>query len=112
MNAKERFTPGPWSMSFDTNKNFIGGIGSIKNGRHVAEIERPYNSITGKLENTDESTANARLIAAAPDMLEALKRIIHHAENYSFKNDGSLNDGRMRATITAAAAAIKKALGE
>ena len=52
-------TPGPWKRSSDT---MIHGGGSAC----VARVQR------GSL-SPDESNANARLIAAAPDLLAALK---------------------------------------
>ena len=101
---KENFkhTPGPWH--FDGH-----GINS-DDGARISKCCTKQWDENGKLNPVFE--ANSILQAAAPEMLEALDRIIRHAENFDFKNDGSLNDGRVRAIITAASTAIKKALGE
>lgn len=60
MSAKSKHTPGPWGID-DYN-------------RVVAEDGNPIvvNGLAIPLVNTPESKANARLIAAAPELLEAL----------------------------------------
>ena len=51
---KQKHTPGPWSI----NGNKIDG-----NGYHIVSVNS---------HRTSEGEANARLIAAAPELLEAL----------------------------------------
>lgn len=69
--TKAGFTPGPWTAS-PSNKLIIGG-----DGLHVAEIID---------DGMDTSTmpcffqGNAALIAAAPELLEALQAIIAEAD--------------------------------
>lgn len=58
-----KHTPGPWKYYDEEGYNF--GIGS-EGGRHVADVSHNANIPTG------EKRANARLIAAAPDLLKAL----------------------------------------
>lgn len=58
-------TPGPWEAVLDTSVNH----GSIKSPLHeslIAMVDCRYGKI-------GEPEANARLIAAAPDLLEALE---------------------------------------
>jgi len=55
-------TPGPWKLDI-----FDGGIN--------VDGERPIALMLGLAE---EGLANARLIAAAPELLEALKRYVEH----------------------------------
>jgi hypothetical protein len=67
----EKHTPGPWiavgvdvhdkTTMFDRHGSMIGDTAN-----RITRVEYPYDSTMGKV-------ANARLIAAAPDMLAALK---------------------------------------
>ena len=54
---------------------------------------------------------NARLIAAAPDLLEALQRIMPKVEAYMLRSDG-WQSGENYEAIEFARAAIRKARGE
>lgn len=85
-------TPGPWFYSRNGNPIYITGNWDKVAGTYadVAEIAQQEQS---------EAQANARLIAAAPDMLAALKAILDET-------------GGMGGPFTAARAAIAKATGE
>ncbi len=90
--AEFRHTAGPWRMT-----ELDSGIFTINSGHWgVAEVERP---------------ADARLIAAAPELLQALEELIAEA-----KNDIEYGDLNHHALETAgfdmAKAAIQKATGE
>lgn len=56
-----KHTPGPWHIKYYLDCQHI--VSNEGLGRSVASNDR----------NDDEDDANAKLIAAAPDMLEALK---------------------------------------
>jgi hypothetical protein len=76
MKTKE-FTPGQWKVKHSESKPAFNVIGTILGGKY--KIARcPYlvteNEIIDKREK-EEAQANANLIAAAPDMYEALKKI-------------------------------------
>jgi hypothetical protein len=74
-----KFTPGPWKAVFDDRKIYIEGIG---------------------VPTDKNEKANAHLIAAAPELYEALEALL------SYKTDAPLyfqENGR---------AALKKARGE
>ena len=63
-----KHTPGPWTIEDNGwNGQFIYGDDDRVNGkrRFIAEVDLNY----------DEAEANARLIAAAPDLLEALFKL-------------------------------------
>lgn len=60
-------TPGPWQMHKDPSRQ-IGW-----------NVTVPHPSGLGHLANVYDE-ANARLIAASPDMLAALRRVVLHAE--------------------------------
>ena len=86
-------TPGPWAYRPSNNGHFIAGIG--ENSGYLAEVRQ--------CRSKQDIRADARLIAAAPEMLEALKEIIAAADG----------DGRNRldASFATARAAIAKAEG-
>ena len=58
------FTPGPWRVKIDNV--FAGPIGDAI---HIADCE----PMGGPFDGTPAGRANARLIAAAPDLLAALE---------------------------------------
>ena len=62
---KTKYTPGPWSVH-------CGDLVVSHSGRAIADCEAtPYGDRPAP--PNSEDAANARLIAAAPDLLEALK---------------------------------------
>jgi hypothetical protein len=68
-----KHTPGPWGVH--NNEVFAGPFKRIKGGisgfrAHICEIDDL------DLDGIDEIEANARLIAAAPDLLEALHLLL------------------------------------
>lgn len=66
MNAKH--TPGPWIVNYDGLNIDTKQDGGIE---QVARVSR----------TNEEREANARLIAAAPDLLDALKEIEERADS-------------------------------
>ena len=88
-----KHTTGPWNVPF---REFT----KIKaaNGAHIATCH--------KLTNLVNLEANSRLIAAAPDLLEALKALTH-----SLDVEDLLHDDQ-RSSFAAAIAAIAKATGK
>ena len=67
--VKRKHTPGPWFVNKDAPFQIHSELGSM-----VAECQG----------NSALVKANARLIAAAPDMLLALQRAIEHHELHGF----------------------------
>lgn len=96
MKTKTTHTPGPWEVSEGR------GFRSIKasDGGHV--IASDQGEFTGNWE------ANARLIAAAPDLLEAAKHTLSVLEGTGTKIEGRENF----IGIPALRAAIAKAEGK
>ena len=93
-----KHTPGPWVRDcWDILGNAKGNGGGTG---HVCEVSRP-NEGDEKYWEDGEADANARLIAAAPDMLEALQAVVSAYEN-----------GGMIEPIFMARAAIARATGE
>ena len=68
MNPNAKHTPGPWHF-------FNSGAGLIRseNGKTIAQLKSVLRQGFRKAADLDEEVANARLMAAAPVMLEALR---------------------------------------
>ena len=97
-----KYTPGPWTVD---ESHIDGAINAGK--RHVA-LANFYNCHDEEVRVTrDQQKANAHLIAAAPEMLEALKKAVDALE----LADDSGTPG-LRKIIAEADAAIRKAEGE
>ena len=67
-------TPGPWAV----HKNKGAAVPYSIRTKETYLIGEVYDSTIGDLTEVD---ANARLIAAAPALLEALERIVNNAPN-------------------------------
>lgn len=63
---ESKYTPGPWTM--------YGGIVSLTSDYSIKTIN--FDTEIAHIKICQDSEANARLIAAAPDLLEACKRFI------------------------------------
>jgi len=102
--SETKHTPGPWKISDGAilcqNVNAYGNF-------HIARFDR------GDSDNTGEDLANARLIAAAPELLAALKDTLCLAEAYfdTLPDDGEAQDHYMTCVIELARNAIAKAEG-
>lgn len=98
-------TPGPWRVSEKRGdmidiRHSDNGIGSISlNLAHVAARQSWLM----------EAEANAKLIAASPDLLSALQHLV---EVYDSEDGKQWTTTSKRAAIDEARAAIDKALGE
>lgn len=101
-----KHTPGPWGANFTRiDGNAIGfHITDNKHGSLLPICETAYDT---HLVNSNEIESNARLISAAPELLEALQKI---CEDNDFCGDewGIRRD----AWIETAKLAIYKATGE
>jgi len=102
MMAKAKHTPGPWVVrKWSQLMNIQGNIHQVTDGDLYPTAFVPAWDMpgAGEIEGTQEAIANARLIAAAPDLLEALEKIV-------FDWDGEPED------MIDARAAIAKAKGK
>jgi hypothetical protein len=94
--AVSAHTPGPWSVVF-----VIDGAFQIARDVEGDEIVIASRNEIPRLH--DEFAANARLIAAAPDLLAALRDVLDGLDTYWAANNHE--------TVAAAEAAIAKAEG-
>lgn len=92
-----KHTPGPWHIArFDAT---------------TVEIRSERGLIVAEVGNTStEDDANARLIAAAPELLSALQRIADR--NLTYLSGKVMGDQISYEDVAAARAAIAKATGE
>lgn len=110
------FTPGPWFLNPRPETDRDGGqpvcTYGLGNGRNC--IANVWGMASARVID-DAAMANARLIAAAPELLEALLGILEGIEDESGPNDGV--DGVVliplfESQIATARAAIAKATGQ
>lgn len=74
-------TPGPWSIS-GLDPNVVGPVRIlVVDGADVPQQQ----AVARIVDRTDESLANARLIAAAPDLLACLRRMCGMYGAYSHR---------------------------
>lgn len=98
-------TPGPWEIYRDSGLNiFISQPSSVAN-----RIPGYYAEVRRFTPDDRQVEANARLIAAAPDLLEALQEVMSWIDNW---DPDFTFDNEWAGTEIKARAAIKKATGE
>lgn len=108
-----KHTPGPWSHDADHEQTwhpkiktdpevFAGAICEVLSNLNVAASDRRM---------FDEMKANARLIAAAPDLLEALTDALEDYDAWMKDADVTPNES-LQAWTNKARAAIARARGE
>ena len=80
--AAPKFTPGPWFVKYDD----AGGYDCMTSGYHVGPkngtnwLETVVTVDTGTKGETETSSANASLIAAAPDFYAALIAVMAESD--------------------------------
>jgi len=109
---KTKYTPGPWF--YDKTWGLIHDILKSAKGPHesAAEICAVHAGRTGK---KDETQANARVIAASPELLEACEyaaELIKIARQYFPKSMKNNDKFQLENTCAAIGRAIQKARGE
>ena len=76
---QETFTQGPWHYS-EVIKGQDQYYRQIRADFKIAEVHACHSGVAGTKEGRAEDEANARLIAAAPEMYEVLKEIFRLSE--------------------------------
>lgn len=114
MSAETKFTPGPWRKAMGGNMGNVIEAQSGKNYgtgddgfRHVASYQACGDNARKYHEEWGNASANGSLIAAAPELYEAL----HNALVLVRALTGP-DDAIAAATISAGEAALAKARGE
>jgi len=79
-------TPAPWLITGE-DKSFVYALGPKNTNRFWVNVQAAGPEAIGQ----EEKEANARLIAAAPDLLAALKAVV---EFYSYAELGPIDDAR------------------
>ena len=99
-------TPGPWTE----HEGFI--IGRFKSDNEIHDICEPF-CAPPDAETIFEMNANAQLIAAAPELLEALKALVSTARTFSdcVPDKDKMWTSLDEDALTAAFKAINKATG-
>jgi hypothetical protein len=78
-------TPGPWKAF---GRGIFMGDLLVGTTTHTSDVEKsPY----GKFPESEACEANARLIAAAPDLLEAAQSVLDYADMDEFLSDAHNN---------------------
>ena len=97
--TKVTHTPGPWSYETDDSalNAVVYGKGRKQGQRkqHVAEVW------SGDDRSTEVAEANARLIAAAPEMLEAIRKALNEITWSSVEGSNSVVDALSNAIAKA-----------
>ena len=111
---KPKYTPGPWIVEIDETGDRSGLEGTViidTSNDRIVVAETKYDGedghSNGAYPHISQAEANARLIAAAPELLEAAKRALDRMEHYA----DNLGDADSDVIIEQLTDAIAKATG-
>ncbi len=88
-----KYTPGPWRLN-DNTKYWKTNIFSITVRKHGVSSSTVANIPARATIPVSEAWANARLIAAAPDLLEAVKAALSDDQPYIEKCKAAIVEAR------------------
>ncbi len=98
-----KFTPGPWTVDVARDIRYIHSAA----GDIILQFSPLYDGIDNAAAK-NECDANARLIAAAPDLLAALQEIVREPQGKTVADNAKV----LSAVIRIARAALAKAGGQ
>ena len=104
-------TPGPWVVCMEDDGDAavtIFAASQLRDGRIAADEWDDCIALAGL--NHNESEANARLIAAAPELYEVAEALFKAIDNYLITNTG--DEDSVGVLLDCASAALSKARGE
>lgn len=115
-----KHTPGPWECVWSEDDGHVIRMSSALGGANGYEshhcIEYQHGLYPDDGDQFKEAKANARLIAAAPDLLAALKALLSFHQVRWVQDEGPDGEGwkstELTAAFDAADAAIAKAEGQ
>ena len=100
--SKKAHTPGPWHRNIKPARKYP----TVWAGRntHIAAVVAgaPHGSGNGETMSDEEMEANIDLIAAAPEMLEALERLLAAADMTTFSDQFPQECENARAALSKA----------
>lgn len=106
-----KHTPGPWKLSaMRTEEGFSSNCYKSVNGERWGQLANIVVRFKGNAKESPEGLANATLIAAAPDMLEALEEAYDLLADYVPSTP--IREAKHASMVSKTAAAIAKAKGE
>lgn len=113
-NTETKHTPGPWHFNAQPAGDPLDLLNSTTGGFGIFS-ETPHSAIGQVCEN-GSGEANARLIAAAPELLAALKQservLFGYLVTYGHDKTGKLALDQVKAAHEATASAIAKATAQ
>lgn len=107
----DKHTPGPWNINALSRKMTItGNVHQVTDDKRFPTAFVPAwdAPAKGEIDGTEEALANARLIAAAPELLEAAKAALA-SSSLSESEPGGINILAVEAMLRAS---IAKATGD
>lgn len=107
-----KHTPGPWTVTESSDWTGMSGVSLGIDDAAGQDGERDYHLATVVHGDPDELAANARLIASAPELMQALQEAENALDDYVERLEklgGQMNYGRK--VLMQARAAIAKATG-
>ncbi len=112
MTTETKHTPGPWTIEYKPGYATRGNSHAVINAeRYPAAFVPAWNDPEpGEVFAADEAIANARLIAAAPDLLEALDEMVRWNVKRGGPDDQPLPADQQDPEVAKAMAAIAKAV--
>ena len=98
-------TPGPWTFKFELRKMFCSTTGEPRHSKNhwVMPPEGIHVALVNESGHEEQVAANARLIAAAPELLGALEKVLPLISAF--------NEGPWIEAADAVRAALAKASG-
>ena len=105
----DKHTPGPWLLATSNSwRRFVSNSPEHGNASVCEPIKQSDGHPDLFFKNGGEDGPDARLIAAAPDLLEALKDLEAHIRGLRMVQDGFIPKKK----VDAARAALRKAEGQ